>query len=96
MLIGDFLRNSAARAPDRVALIGRGKRITYAEFEQDTNRLANALAGLGLNKGAKVAILSSNCPEYAIVYFAVAKTPYISAHCSTRSTATDLALTIRR
>ena len=66
MLIGDFLRNSAARAPDRVALIGRGKRITYAEFEQDTNRLANALAGLGLNKGAKVAILSSNCPEYAI------------------------------
>ena len=94
MLIGDFLRNSAARAPDRVALIGRGERITYAEFEQNTNQLANALVGLALDKGAKVAILSNNCPEYAIVYFAVAKTPYVSAHCSTRSTATELAFVL--
>ena len=94
MLIGDFLRNSAARAPDRVALVGRGERITYAEFERSANQLANALGGLGLDRGAKVAILSTNCPGYAIAYFAIARTPCVSAHCSTRSTASELAFAL--
>ena len=90
MLAGDFPRNSAARAPDRVALIGRGQRLTYAQFDEQANRLANALLDLGLRKGAKVAILSTNRPEYAIAYFGIARTPYVSVHCSTRSTADEL------
>ena len=85
MLTGDFLRNSATSAPDRVALIGRGQRLTYAQFDEQANRLANALLDVGLKKGAKVAIMSTNRPEYAIAYFAIARTPYVSAHCSTRS-----------
>jgi acyl-CoA synthetase (AMP-forming)/AMP-acid ligase II len=96
MLVGDILHNSAQRAADRVALIGRGKRLTYAEFEATANRLANALIGLKLDKGAKVAVLSANRPEYAIAYFAIAKTPYISAHCSTRSNASELAYVLER
>jgi len=96
MLVGEILHNSATYAPDRVALIGRGKRLTYAEFEESANRLANALLDLKLDKGAKVAILSTNRPEYAIAYFAIAKTPYISAHCSTRSIASELAYVLNR
>lgn len=96
MLVGDILHNSAQRAPDRIALIGRGKRLTYAEFEESANRLANALLDLKLDKGAKVAILSTNRPAYAIAYFAIAKTPYISAHCSTRSIASELAYVLNR
>ena len=90
MLVGGFLRNSAARSPDRVALIGRGQRLTYAQFDKQANQLANALLGLRLGKGAKVAILSTNCPHYAIAYFAIARTPYVSAHCSPRSSASEL------
>ncbi len=75
MLVGDILHHSATRAPDRIALIGRGKRLSYAEFEANANRLANALLGLKLDKGTKVAILSTNRPAYAIAYFAIAKRP---------------------
>ena len=96
MLVGEILHNSATRAPDRIVLIGRGKRLSYAEFEQSANRLANALIDLKLDKGAKVAILSTNRPAYAIAYFAIAKTPYISAHCSTRSIASELADVLNR
>jgi len=96
MLVGDFLRNSAVRAPDRIALVGRGQRLSYAQFDEQANRLANALLGLGLGKGAKVAILSTNCPEYAIAYFAIARTPYVSAHCSTRSIASELAYVLNK
>jgi len=96
MLVGEILHNSATHAPDRVALIGRGKRLSYAEFEESANRLANALLDLKLDKGAKVAILSTNRPAYAIAYFAIAKTSYISAHCSTRSIASELAYVLNR
>ena len=96
MLVGDILHHSATRAPDRIALIGRGKRLSYAEFEASANRLANALLDLKLDKGAKVAILSTNRPAYAIAYFAIAKTPYISAHCSTRSIASELVYVLNR
>lgn len=96
MLVGDILHTSAARAPDRVALIGRGRRLTYAEFDDSANRLANALMDLRLGKGAKVGILSTNRPEYAIAYFAIARTPYVSAHCPTRSTASELEYVLER
>ncbi|RLA37702.1 MAG: long-chain fatty acid--CoA ligase [Gammaproteobacteria bacterium] len=96
MFVGDLLRDSALRAPDRVALIGRGQRLTYAQFAAASNCLANALLELGLNNGAKVAILSRNCPQYAIAYFAIARTPYVSAHCSTRSSADELAYVLNK
>ncbi len=96
MLTGDFLRDSATDAPDRVALIGRGQRLTYAQFDEQANRLANALLDVGLKKGAKVAIMSTNCPEYAIAYFAIARTPYVSAHCSTRSIANELVYVLNK
>lgn len=96
MLVGETLHNSASRAPDRVALIGRGRRLSYAEFDQAANRLANALLDLKLDKGARVAIQSTNRPEYAIAYFAIARTPYISAHCSTRSISVELAHVLNR
>ena len=96
MLVGDFLRKSANRAPDRLALVGRNERLTYAEFEACANRLANALIDLQLEKGARVAILSTNCPEYAIAYFGIAKTPYVSAHCSTRSMPGELVYVLNR
>lgn len=96
MLVGDFVHDSAKRAGDRVALIGRGQRLTYAQFDEQANQLANALIDLRLDKGAKAAILSTNSPEYAIAYFAIAKTPYVSAHCSTRSTASELAYVLNK
>ncbi|MFQ6005787.1 MAG: class I adenylate-forming enzyme family protein, partial [Woeseia sp.] len=96
MLVGDFLRNAATRAPDRVALVGRGQRLTYAQFDQQADRLANALLDLRLGKGAKIAILSTNRPEYGIAYFAIARTPYVSAHCSTRSVASELAYVLNK
>ena len=96
MLAGDILRDSAKRSPDRVALVGRGRRLNYAEFDQGANRLANALIDLQLGSGARIAILSTNRPEYGVAYFAIARTPYVSAHCSTRAAASELAYMLER
>jgi len=96
MLVGDLLRESATRTPDRLALVGRRRRLTYAEFDQQANQLANALLDLELAKAGKVAILSGNCPAYAIAYFGIARTPYVSVHCSTRSVPSELAFILTK
>jgi fatty-acyl-CoA synthase len=77
MLTGDMLRRSAARFPDKAAIVYRGpdgvRRVDYRTLEQDANRLANALCALGLKKGATVAMLARNLPEYGTVFFGVAR-----------------------
>ncbi|MBE0479951.1 MAG: long-chain-fatty-acid--CoA ligase [Dehalococcoidia bacterium] len=69
----EFLMITSAIAPDRPAIAFDGKKITYEEMSDRVNRLANALAGLGVQKGDMVAILQVNCSQYVEVYFAVAK-----------------------
>ncbi len=82
MLTGDMLRRSAARFPGKTAIIWGSERIGYAEFDVRANRLANALLGLGLKKGAKVGIVCRNRPEYAVAFFGVARTGLVLVNVS--------------
>jgi len=50
-----------------------GRSVTYGEMEDRVNRLANALSGLGLEKGGRVTILAENTYKYMEVYFGAAK-----------------------
>src|SRR5256714_1616145 len=70
----DFIFNSTDRNKDKVALIDgpSGRAITYAEFEDKTRRVAASLAGRGFQKGDVFGIFSTNCPEYGIIFQAVA------------------------
>ncbi len=79
MLTGQILQRSAKRFPGKPAIICGSQvlRLSYAELDKRANQLANALLELGLAKGAKVAMLSRNLPEYGIVFFGVARTGYV-------------------
>ncbi len=54
----------AVTAPDRVALVAPGRRLTYAELDDRSNRVANLLRARGLRKGDHVAILLENRAEF--------------------------------
>lgn len=75
MLVGSVLRATAARHPSREALycVKTGRRFSYLEFNQRSNKLANGLLGLGLEPGSVVAFLCSNRAEIIETYFALAK-----------------------
>ncbi len=73
MLTGDILRLSARRHPAKTALICGGRALSYGCLDAQANRFANALAGLGLAKGDRVAVMCPNIAEYAIVHFAAAR-----------------------
>jgi len=82
VLTGDMLRRSAHRFPDKTAIICGDRRLSYRSLDRDANRLAHALLGLGLSKGAKIAVLSRNLAEYGVVFFGVARTGLVMTNVS--------------
>ncbi|OGO17224.1 MAG: hypothetical protein A2Z02_02215 [Chloroflexi bacterium RBG_16_48_7] len=69
----DFLTVTAAICPERDAIIFEGTHISYAQLQDNVNKLANSLKSLGLQKNDVVAMLQVNCPECLETYFACAK-----------------------
>ena len=71
----EFLTISSAVVPDREALVsGDGSiRITYEQMAARVNRLANALQGMGVTNGTRVATMATNSPQAVEVYYACAK-----------------------
>jgi long-chain acyl-CoA synthetase len=66
----EYIRDWAEIRPEAVALSFYGRDITYAELNGMVDRLAWALAGIGVKKGDRVAIHMENCPQFVISYFA--------------------------
>ncbi len=73
MNIGSLLPRHARYRPDHEAIVFKEQRRTFREFNHSVNRLANALLGLGVSKGDKIATILSNCLELLETYWAVAK-----------------------
>jgi fatty-acyl-CoA synthase len=71
--LGDLLHRSAARYPDKLAVVAGDLRVSYAEFDAAVNRTAHALADRGLAKGDRLALLSHNCWPYVLLAFATAR-----------------------
>src|SRR5208283_1024706 len=71
--LADVLGRSAARDPDRPAIIWRGATTTYGELNRTVNRVAHALWDRGVRKGDRIAIFSHNCQEFCELFFALAK-----------------------
>jgi len=73
MTIPEFIKAQVAKHGSRPYLIGEGGVISYAEFDQATDRLAAHLAGLGLEPSDRVATLHPNSPQLLLAYFAIIK-----------------------
>ncbi len=65
-----FLESTALRVPNRIAIIFGGMELTYGELKELCDRFASALAGMGIQKGDRIAINLPNCPQFAIAYYA--------------------------
>jgi fatty-acyl-CoA synthase len=74
-LIGANLAATAARHPDREALVevATGRRWTYARFATEVELVARGLLGMGIDKGDRVGIWAPNCAEWVLVQYATAR-----------------------
>src|SRR5262249_13559594 len=69
----ELFDEASSQWPGRDALIFYGRGITYRELRDAIDRLACALADLGVKKGDRVALYLVNSPQFIIAYFAALK-----------------------
>ncbi len=80
MLVTEILARNARLYDNEIALIERepskNKRsqITWGQFDQQANAVANALIARGVHKGDKVIQLMTNCMEWLPIYFSILRT----------------------
>jgi fatty-acyl-CoA synthase len=74
-----ILARAALSDPDREAVVFGEQSWTYSQVHERACRLAGALAALGLRKGERVALWTTNRPEFVEVFFGV---PQLGAICS--------------
>ncbi len=70
LVLPERLARSAEAYPDAPALVFLGSRLTYRQLKDQVDRLATALAGLGVTRGTRVAIHLPNLPQTVIAYYA--------------------------
>ena len=74
MNLSNIIPRHARYRSDHLGVVYEGHRLSWHEFNRRVNRIANALLGMGIKKGDKVATLLPNCLEILDLYWAVAKT----------------------
>lgn len=71
--LGQMLEETAAKFPDRLAIIFQEQRYTYRDFQRAVDSFAQALISLGLSRGDKLGLLLPDWPEYSIALYGCAK-----------------------
>lgn len=90
MNIAKNLEHAARLFGDAAALSFEGDILTYRELEEQSGRLAAALAHRGIAPGDRVALLLPNIPAFAIAYYAIQKIGAIAVSIHSRSTAAEV------
>ena len=90
-----LLEIKAQKSPEKVFLIfedndGNIEEFTYKHVDEHVNKLANGLLGLGIEKGDKVNIHLTNCPEFIFSWFALSKIGAIMVPTNTLSTSHEM------
>jgi len=90
--VGEIVREQARLYPDQEAYVypEHGLRKTYKEFDEETDLLAKALMGMGIQKGEHVAIWSDNKREWLLSQYATGKMGAVLVTVNTNYQAAEL------
>ncbi|MBI3851724.1 MAG: AMP-binding protein [Verrucomicrobia bacterium] len=89
-LLGELLSATAARLPDKEALVFGDQRVSWSEFDRRANNLAKAFLKLGIQRGERIGVISTTRPEYLYTYLAAARIGAVLVGFSVLYTPTEL------
>jgi acyl-CoA synthetase (AMP-forming)/AMP-acid ligase II len=92
--IPDILWSNAASRPDKIAVVAGERRLSFAAAAERASRFANALTGLGIRPGDKVAVLASNGAEHVEIVFGIGAAGAVWVPLNYRLAAPELAYII--
>ena len=73
MNIASWVKRWSELHPNKIAIIFEGDPISYLALHQRVNRTCHWLQSLGIEKGDRVAVMLSNCPEFLELYLACSR-----------------------
>jgi fatty-acyl-CoA synthase len=75
LTLGDLLHRTADRYPERLAVASchQQKRLTWAELSAMADRVARGLWALGIRRGDRVGVWSTNCIEWTMLHMGAAR-----------------------
>ena len=71
--LSELLESSAAKFPERTAIVSGDDRLIYAQVDGAANQVANLLVARGVRPGDKVALSCLNLPYFSIIYYGILK-----------------------
>ena len=74
------LNLASVHYPDAPATAFLGAKLTFKEVKQHADKMATALAQLGIGQGDRVGVMLPNCPQYIISFFAITRLGAIVAN----------------
>src|SRR5258708_7330429 len=96
--ISEAFRRTAAKFPDREALVSRHQnvRLTWAQLDERVEETARGLAGLGLRAADRVGVWSTNCVEWILVHLACARIGAVLVNVNPAYRAYELQFVLRK
>src|SRR6202050_1673230 len=96
--IWEVLEGTAARFPDKEALVARhqGVRLTFAELAAAVERTARGLTGLGLGADDRIGVWSTNCAEWVQMHLACARIGAVLVNVNPAYRSYDLVYVLRK
>ncbi|MEP7300188.1 MAG: AMP-binding protein [Caldimonas sp.] len=85
------IARNARKFPKRTALIGERGRRTYAQLDEEANRLGSYLLGQGLVAGDKVTLLAKSSINWVVAFVAIMKVRAVCVPLNYRLTPEDIA-----
>jgi fatty-acyl-CoA synthase len=96
LTLGQMVDRSAARFPDREAVVFKGERVSYADLKRRVDDFARGLLGLGLGPGDHVVLWMPNCVEWNVANLAIAKIGAVTVTCNSRYKALEVEYVLRQ
>jgi acyl-CoA synthetase (AMP-forming)/AMP-acid ligase II len=88
--LADLFEHAVDAAPDKVSVQVGDRKVTYAELERESNKLAHYLAGRGIGKGDHVGLYSKNSVEHVVALLAILKIRAVAINVNYRYVAGEL------
>jgi fatty-acyl-CoA synthase len=91
LTLSDNVAAHARTQPHKIGVRDSLRALTYAQWNERASRLANALLGLGLVKGDRVALLAFNTLEWLEIYAALARAGLVAVPINFRLASPEIA-----
>jgi long-chain acyl-CoA synthetase len=95
MCVEEFLRSSAREHGGKTALVAGGCRLSFAELDDLSDRLAASLEAHGVRRGDRVLVFMDNCWEAVVAIFAALKAGAVFSPINPSTKADKLAYVMR-